>query len=333
MIQLSRPTKPKRCPAAKTSRLPATSSIASCCPRSSTASAPTAAASASRISPSGRRIPIPATPCWRCSAPDEPTLERILAQIADHGATPVVTSDCRLAAADMAGAFPEDFYSTTNQRTEIRLAGQWLQVDDQEMDCGVVVDPAARAARCLPMTEVRLGDLVVVGHAGVRVFPEERSRPGRPSNSWARPSRPRSPRASPFATSPASCPRTVRGEGGTAVVGGPAIVHTGSGAYVQQLIRRGYIDLLFAGNALATHDIEQALFEHEPGRVSRTRGTGRGRARAPPARHQPHPPRRRHSPGRAGRAVELGHHVRMRASRGADSCWPAASATTARCRK
>jgi lysine-ketoglutarate reductase/saccharopine dehydrogenase-like protein (TIGR00300 family) len=44
------------------------------------------------------------------------------------------------------------------------------------------------------------------------------------------------------------------------VVGGPAIVHTGSGEHLAELIRRGYVNILFAGNALATHDLEQALF-------------------------------------------------------------------------
>jgi lysine-ketoglutarate reductase/saccharopine dehydrogenase-like protein (TIGR00300 family) len=44
------------------------------------------------------------------------------------------------------------------------------------------------------------------------------------------------------------------------LVGGPAIVHTGSGEHVCRLIQAGYVDVLFAGNALATHDIEQSLF-------------------------------------------------------------------------
>ena len=35
----------------------------------------------------------------------------------------------------------------------------------------------------------------------------------------------------------------------TLLVGGPAIVHTGSGPLVCQLIREGYIHKLFAGNA------------------------------------------------------------------------------------
>ena len=50
----------------------------------------------------------------------------------------------------MDGAFPEGFYSTTNQRTEVRLGGQWIEVADQEMDCGIVVDANAqrRPAAC-----------------------------------------------------------------------------------------------------------------------------------------------------------------------------------------
>ena len=54
----------------------------------------------------------------------------------------------QVVAADIAGAFPEGFYSTTSQPTQVRLGGRWIDVDDQEMDCGIVVDrgPAARRA-------------------------------------------------------------------------------------------------------------------------------------------------------------------------------------------
>src|SRR5881275_1163187 len=82
------------------------------------------------------------------SAPSAERLQQILADIADHGATPVQGQDARLVAADIAGAFPEGFYSTTNQRTEVRLGGRWIEVQNQEMDCGVLVDPAAATARC-----------------------------------------------------------------------------------------------------------------------------------------------------------------------------------------
>jgi lysine-ketoglutarate reductase/saccharopine dehydrogenase-like protein (TIGR00300 family) len=41
---------------------------------------------------------------------------------------------------------------------------------------------------------------------------------------------------------------------------GPAVVHTGAGELVGWMIRNGFLNVLFAGNALATHDIEQAFY-------------------------------------------------------------------------
>ena len=192
-------------------------------------------------------------------APSAERLAQILAEFADHGATPVQTQDARLVAADVPGAFPEGFYSTTNQRTEVRLGGRWVTVQDQEMDCGILVDPAAGVARCQPMADVRVGELYVVGHAGVRVHPPQRQL---------------EPHGFEFMNSPVSTekPKGVairqialelvrqKAGGKTLLVGGPAIVHTGSVEHVSKLIRSGYIHRLFAGNALATHDIEQALF-------------------------------------------------------------------------
>ncbi len=52
---------------------------------------------------------------------------------------------------------------------------------------------------------------------------------------------------------------------------GPAVVHTGSVEHICRLIRDGYLNVLFAGNALATHDIEQALYGTSLG-VSLDRG-------------------------------------------------------------
>src|SRR5688572_7979309 len=50
-------------------------------------------------------------------------LAAILAAISDHGASSVTSQDCQLVSADFAGTFPEGFYSTTNQRTEVRVNG------------------------------------------------------------------------------------------------------------------------------------------------------------------------------------------------------------------
>ena len=43
-------------------------------------------------------------------------------------------------------------------------------------------------------------------------------------------------------------------------VAGPVVVHTGGASYFTELIRRGWVDVLLAGNALAVHDAELALF-------------------------------------------------------------------------
>jgi lysine-ketoglutarate reductase/saccharopine dehydrogenase-like protein (TIGR00300 family) len=187
-------------------------------------------------------------------------LAEILAQIADHGAVPTALYDARLEPADIPGAFPEGFYSTTNQRTEVRLAGHWIPVADQEMDCGIQVDPADRKARCVPMTDVKGGDQIVVGHAGVRVFPEERKLVRQSfefMNSAVSTEKPKGVAIRQIAM---EMFRTRESRGKSLLVGGPAIVHTGSGPYIGQLIRSGYLHRLFAGNALATHDIEQNLF-------------------------------------------------------------------------
>ena len=193
-------------------------------------------------------------------ASDRKTLDHVLSQIADHGARPTTVQDCTLAAADVEGAFPENFYSTTNQRTEVRLNGKWTPVAEQEMDCGILVDPAAGTARCVPMNAVRAGEQIVVGHAGVRVFPQERSRESHGFAFMGSNVSTEKPKGIAIRDIAATLLETRAAGGKTLLVGGPAIVHTGSGKWVRELIRRGYINLLFAGNALATHDIEQALF-------------------------------------------------------------------------
>ncbi len=193
-------------------------------------------------------------------AGDRETLDLILAQIADHGAVPTTVQDCTLAPADVDGAFPEGFYSSTNQRTEVRLAGEWVPVADQEMDCGIRVDAAAPAARCVPMADVRRGDAIVAGHAGVRVFPEQRPRDPQDFAFMESSVSTEKPKGAAIREIARTLLQTRAAGGKTLLVGGPAIVHTGSGGSVEELIRRGYVNVLFAGNALATHDIEQALF-------------------------------------------------------------------------
>src|SRR5205085_5861267 len=198
-------------------------------------------------------------------------LRKILDAIHDHGAAPTHMTDCRTAPADVAGAFPENFYSTTNFRTQVRLRGEWIDVEDQEMDCGILIDPEGSAARCVPMTSVQLGDRIVVGRQGLRVFPAETAIRQELFEFMSSPVSSERPKGVSVREIAAAMKKTrAAGEKIIAVLG-PAVVHTGGGEYVGTLIRSGYVSVLFAGNALATHDIEQALYGTSLG-VSLERG-------------------------------------------------------------
>jgi lysine-ketoglutarate reductase/saccharopine dehydrogenase-like protein (TIGR00300 family) len=188
-------------------------------------------------------------------------LERILASITRHGAVPVHLRDCELVPADMAGAFPEGFYCTTNEDTQIRLGGKWLPVQRQKMDAGIKVSADRSEAECVLMADVTPGDLIVIGRFGVRVRPQEREvRQLDAFGFMGSTVSSEKPKAVTVREVAAAMRRAKAGAGKILVVAGPAVIHTGSSLLFGQLIRQGYVNLLFAGNALAAHDIEQAFY-------------------------------------------------------------------------
>ncbi len=195
------------------------------------------------------------------SAASERLLEQILTRVGQHGAVPIHQRDCELIPADLDGAFPEGFYCSTNQETEIRLDGHWFPVLQQEMDCGIKVEMPGRAAVCLPMSDVKKGDMIVVGRLGIRVFPLERKAEGPDAfsfmNSTVSSEKPKGVTVREIAS---HMRRARDGDGKILVVAGPAVVHTGSRELFGELVRHGYVNVLFAGNALATHDIEQSWY-------------------------------------------------------------------------
>ena len=219
----------------------------------------------------GRRQSDPSHVVMEVRAATAEQLRDILDQIHDHGAVPTDAADCTIVPADMDGAFPEPFYSTTNFRTQVRLNGEWIDVEDQEMDCGIIIDPEGLAARCIPMTAVRKGDRIVCGHAGVRVLAAETTARRSLFEFMASPVSSEKPKGVTVREIAAEMKRTkAAGEKILAVLG-PAVVHTGGSEVVCRLIQNGYLNVLFAGNALATHDIEQSLYGTSLG-VSLDRG-------------------------------------------------------------
>jgi lysine-ketoglutarate reductase/saccharopine dehydrogenase-like protein (TIGR00300 family) len=205
-----------------------------------------------QIDPSYARIEI--------KADSRQQLDEILHAVHEHGGIPTAQRDCEFELADMNGAFPERFYSTTNYRTQVRLGGEWIDVDDQEMDCGIVLEREKKTSRCIAMVHVKKGDPIVVGHQGVRVMPAETTARHSLFEFMSSAVSSEKPKGVTVREIAAAMKRTkASGEKILAVLG-PAVVHTGSVEHVCELIRLGFLDVLFAGNALATHDIEQALF-------------------------------------------------------------------------
>ena len=187
-------------------------------------------------------------------------LSALLQEVQRLGATLADPHDARTALVAQAGVLPDDFYSTTNLPTQVRLDGRWLGVEQIEMDVAIVIDRETGRAYTRPMHDVRLGDEVVVGFDGVRVEPLERPRQ-REAFSFMQGGA-SSERAKELAIREvAQTMRAARTHGGKILfVIGPAIVHTAARQHVAELIRREYIQVIFGGNAIVAHDIEAAMF-------------------------------------------------------------------------
>src|SRR6185503_13571549 len=107
------------------------------------------------------------------TAPDGEVLERILEGLSYLGASAVV-DDARFAPAERDGILPDDFYSTTNFDTSVRVSGRWEPVKDQKMDCALVLRDGAPT--CVKQGQVKGGEPVALRGGGIRVRPPERSR-------------------------------------------------------------------------------------------------------------------------------------------------------------
>ncbi|MBD2424868.1 TIGR00300 family protein [Phormidium sp. FACHB-1136] len=203
----------------------------------------------------------------RVSAPSQEVMDEIMAQLIDLGAVapPEEETDARLVAITQAGVAPDDFYSSTIYPTEVRICGQWVRVQNQRMDGVIVVHCVPEpSAVCKLLRDLEVDDQVIVGYDGIRSVRSaaDRSRTAHQQEEFS------------FMGSGVSSERRVeliveqvawelrrlRDQGGKAVVvAGPVVIHTGGGEHLSRLIREGYIQGLLGGNAIAVHDIEQAM--------------------------------------------------------------------------
>jgi lysine-ketoglutarate reductase/saccharopine dehydrogenase-like protein (TIGR00300 family) len=189
-------------------------------------------------------------------------LERVLATLKEHGALPVneELESALLEPAPADGVFPDHFYSTTNLLTWVRVDGRWIEVELSEMDCGIRVDLETMRAQCVPIHRVKKDDLVVTGHHGIRIQPVERQIPRAGFEFMSSAVSTEQPKGLLIEEIAEAMKQIRRAHGRILVVAGPGLVHTGAGRYLVKLIEADYVQVIFAGNGLAVHDIESALY-------------------------------------------------------------------------
>ena len=188
-------------------------------------------------------------------------LDMILDEIRPLGVVELHQDEIAVEPAPKDGVFPDNFYSSTNLDTFVKIRGSWIPVDDIEMDCGIVVDfsGVSPTARCVPIGSIKKGDNVIVGGKGIKVIPLEKSRKREVFSFMGSAVSSERPKILALANI-AETMRDIRARNKKILaVVGPAVIHTGAGKHLSSLIEAGYINVLFGGNAVATHDVEWAL--------------------------------------------------------------------------
>ena len=193
----------------------------------------------------------------KVETPDSPSMEHLLQQLLTLGCATVDKSDAILKRIERDCCAPEDFYSTTNNRTLVRLGQKWVEVQNQRMDALVVIKEGE--AFCRRLRDVQAGDEVVTGMRGIRVIPEAKDR-DRLAFAFMSNEISSERQVETAVAQTANLMRAAREDGKKIiVVAGPVVVHTGGARGLTDLIRNGWVSALLTGNALAVHDVEAAL--------------------------------------------------------------------------
>ncbi len=177
--------------------------------------------------------------------------------------------ECRFEPAPADTVLPDGFMSTTNHPTYVKIGGRWRMPERPRMDSHLVWDPATERLAAKEFRMVRKGDLVAVavkedGSEGVLVW--ERGFLDEVDETHV-------PEAFSFMASEVSREKPVnydaifrefvrnRGENGFILwIVGPALVHARGRVALEWLIHNGFCHGLTAGNAVAVHDVEAALY-------------------------------------------------------------------------
>src|SRR6266536_1029979 len=207
----------------------------------------------------GRTNAEPSSARVAVKAPDPHALDRILEGLAYLGASTTEVGDARFAPAEADGILPDEFYSTTNFDTLVRVLGKWIAAADQKMDCALVLRGGGPA--CVKQGQVQKGEPVALRGPGIRVRPPERSRDYSVFGFMSNDVSAETNKGIVIAGSAREMRRTREAGEKIVVVAGPAVVHSGGDVPLGRLVRSGWVDVLLTGNAFATHDLEKAILK------------------------------------------------------------------------
>jgi lysine-ketoglutarate reductase/saccharopine dehydrogenase-like protein (TIGR00300 family) len=194
----------------------------------------------------------------RVEAPDEGGMQRLLNSLLELGCAPVDASDAVLRRVERDCCAPEDFYSTTNHHTLVRVGQKWIEVESQRMDAMIVVRDG-RAA-CRRLRDLRAGDWIVTGLRGIRVVPESKERDRLAFAFMSNGISSERQVETAVRQTAALVRHAIEQRQKIVVVAGPVVVHTGGVAGLAALIHSGFVHAVLSGNALGVHDVEAALF-------------------------------------------------------------------------
>jgi lysine-ketoglutarate reductase/saccharopine dehydrogenase-like protein (TIGR00300 family) len=192
------------------------------------------------------------------TAEDPQALDRILEGLGYLGAETSI-KDAVFAPAEADGILPDEFYSSTNFDTFVRVDGKWAPVDDQRMDCAIVLRSGVPA--CVKQGQVRKGEPVLLRGPGLRAHPPERSRDFSVFGFMSNDVSAETNKGIVIAGAAREMKRAREAGTKIVVVAGPAIVHSGGDRPLARLVRDGWVDALLTGNAFATHDMEKAILK------------------------------------------------------------------------
>ena len=190
------------------------------------------------------------------TAADPEALDRILEALSYLGAAAVV-ADARFAPAESDGILPDEFYSTTNFDTHVRVDGRWEAARDQKMDCALVL--RGGSPHCVKQGQVGQGEPVALRGPGIRVRPPERSRDYSVFGFMSNEVSAEVNKGIAIAGTAREMKKARSAGEKIVVVAGPAVVHSGGDVALARLVRDGWVDVLLTGNAFAAHDLEKSI--------------------------------------------------------------------------